>query len=139
MWTEDAGLPEPHVNRTVRTSSGRLVCVPDLFDEEAGLVVEYEGEEHRKIRRHASDAARHERCREVGLEYCMVTAPDMRRPDVVVRRLQAARARAAFTPVTERRWVVAPRDSVPLDEVLDSREDMARQLWQHRGVRILPW
>ena len=43
VWTQDAGLPEPWVNRRVEDLDGHLICNPDLFDEEAGTVVEYDG------------------------------------------------------------------------------------------------
>jgi hypothetical protein len=137
-WTVDAGLPTPHVNRTLRTLDGGFICKPDLFDEDAGLVVEYDGAEHSRTRRRASDAARHERCRDVGLEYCVVTAPDMRRPDSVIARLRAARRRASFAAPEHRRWVVAPRVEEPLDVVLDRREAISEH-WRQRGVSIPPW
>jgi len=139
LWTVDAGLPAPHVNRTIRGCDGALVCVPDLFDEEAGLVVEYDGEDHRERTRHAADAGRYERCRELALEYCMVTGPDMSAPTTVVRRLLGARQRLLFLPPSDRRWVIAPRDTEPLDAYLDRRERFARELWEQRGVRIVPW
>jgi hypothetical protein len=138
VWTVDAGLPATQVNRTLRTPDGRFICVPDLFDEDAGLVVEYDGEEHSRTRRRASDASRHDRCRDVGLEYCVVTAPDMRRRDALVARLRAARQRASFTAPEHRRWVVAPRVEKPLDVLLDQREAVAEH-WRQRGVSIPPW
>jgi len=123
----------------VRGPDGHFVCKPDLFDEEAGLVVEYDGEEHRPIRRHASDAGRHERCRDVGLEYCMVTGPDMSDRGGVVARLRSARARAPFTPVEQRRWFVAQDDEESVDDYLDRREAMASELWEQRGIWIPSW
>jgi hypothetical protein len=77
VWQVDAGLPAPLVNQEVFDSEGRLICVADLIDVEAGMVVEYDGAEHRRARRHSKDVAREERCRRVGLEYCKVTGPDM--------------------------------------------------------------
>ena len=138
VWTVDAGLPTPHVNRTLRTPDGRFICVPDLFDEDAGLVIEYDGEEHSRTRRRASDALRHDRCRDVGLEYCVVTAPDMRRRDSLVARLRAARQRAPFVAREQRRWVVAPRTEESLDVLLDQREAVAGH-WRRRGVSLPPW
>jgi hypothetical protein len=55
VWRVDAGLPEPLVNRELFDLEGRLVCVADLLDPVAGLVVEYDGAEHRKARRHSKD------------------------------------------------------------------------------------
>lgn len=55
------------------------MCTPDLFDDEAGLVVEYDGTEHRAARRHTRDVVREEQCRRLGLEYCKVTAHERHR------------------------------------------------------------
>lgn len=82
------------------------MCVADLFDEEAGLVVEFDGAEHRKARRHARDVAREERCRQLGLEYAKVTGPDLRDRRLVVDRLRSARSRALFLPAGARAWTL---------------------------------
>lgn len=66
VYELDARLPTPQVNRTVYDLSGRLLCVADLFDEEAGMVVEYDGAEHRKVRRHARDVRREDLGRRSG-------------------------------------------------------------------------
>lgn len=105
-WTLDAALPSPLVNQPIFTLSGALVCIADLFDEEAGLVIEYDGVEHRDAGRHASDVARFERIREVGLELTSVTGPDIDNRRLVVQRLRAARARSPFLPMGVRRWTL---------------------------------
>jgi hypothetical protein len=51
VWEVDAGLPRPLVNCEVFGLDGRLLCIADRFDPEAGLVVEYDGAEHRKALR----------------------------------------------------------------------------------------
>jgi hypothetical protein len=104
IWTDDAGLPPPGVNTMLFDLSGRLLGCADLFDAEAGLVIEYDGAEHLRDRRRARDAARDEDCRAVGLEYTRVVASDLRRPELVVRRLHAARARSLFLPPHQRQW-----------------------------------
>lgn len=114
VYVLDAGLPPPHVNREVFDLDGRLVCIPDLFDEEAGMVVEYDGAQHRGAGRHTRDVAREEACRRVGLEYCKVTGLDLHRVDTVVERLHAVRDRAAFLPPGRRRWTLDyPRNWSP--------------------------
>ncbi|QIK65231.1 hypothetical protein G7072_01760 [Nocardioides sp. HDW12B] len=107
IWTLDAALPAPLVNQPVFTLDGDLVCIADLFDEEAGLVAEYDGAEHRHAGRHARDVARYERVREVGLEHTSVTGPDIDNRRLVVRRLRAGRDRSAFLPEGARRWTLA--------------------------------
>ena len=106
LWTLDARLPPPLVNQPVFTLQGDFVCMADLFDPDAGLVVEYDGAEHRRTRRHARDVARTERIRDVGLETTAVTGLDIDNRRLVVHRLLAARARAAFLPEDRRRWTL---------------------------------
>lgn len=142
VWIHDAGLPAPVVNPGLYDASGRFVCVPDLLDTEAGLVVEYDGEEHRSARRHHADVHREDRCRRLGLEYCTVTAPDLRDVPGLVERLRATRSRARFVPAGGRPWRTGPRpDESPesLDQVLDHRERRSAELWRARGTHVLPW
>jgi hypothetical protein len=106
VWTLDAGLPAPLVNQPVFTLDGDFVCMADLFDRDAGLVVEYDGAEHRRARRHARDVARTEKIRDVGLETTSVTGLDIDNRRLVVGRLLAARKRAAFRPEDQRRWTL---------------------------------
>jgi len=139
LWTVDAGLPAPLVNREVRTTSGGFVCIPDLFDESAGLVVEYNGDDHRGMRRQGLDARRFERCRDVRLEYCMVTALDMHDEGEVIARLRAARRRSLFAPPEQRLWTVGPVARPSVDERLDMLEQSSRDAWQRWGLRRPPW
>lgn len=142
MWEVDAALPRPFVNREVFDLRGRLICIADLFDEEAGMVIEYDGAEHRKARRHSKDVAREERCRRVGLEYCKVTGPDMHRPAVVVERFHTTRARAKFSAASARGWTIDPPAgrTAPLsvDERI-ARRALAVRAMAERGVRMPPW
>ncbi len=139
VWTRDAGLPEPWVNRRLEDLDGHLICHPDLFDEEAGTVVEYDGEEHRSAARHDHDVRRQERCRRAGLEYVIVTSRDLHRRPALVERLRVARARSRFAPVGDRAWALAPVPARNLDDELDEREWRSEELWRARGVRVLPW
>lgn len=107
IWSLDAGLPDPLLNQDVLDGDGRFICCADLLDEEAGLVVEYDGAEHLTMTRRARDRTREEGCRDVGLEYTSVMGPDLRSPGLVVRRLLAARERAEFAPSEQRTWRLA--------------------------------
>ncbi|QVT78592.1 hypothetical protein ENKNEFLB_00970 [Nocardioides aquaticus] len=103
-----AGLPAAVlVNCAVRDPAGRLLGVADLLDQEAGLVVEYDGAEHRGDRRSSRDAVKDEDLRDAGLEVTRVTGRDLHDPDLVVARLVRARARALVSR-GPRRWVVTP-------------------------------
>jgi hypothetical protein len=104
VWRLDAGLPPPLVNRPVFDLRGRLLGYPDLLDEQSGLVAEYDGADHRRAARHASDAGREDLFRRHGLEVTRVTGPDLLVPGRVRERLLEAHARAVRRPETERRW-----------------------------------
>lgn len=109
VWVVDAQLPTPLVNQEVFDRRGGLVCIADLFDPIAGMVVEYDGAEHRRAARHSRDVAREEACRRIGLEYCKVTGPDMPDRQRVVDRLRSSRSRALFLPPSERAWTLSRR------------------------------
>lgn len=107
-WTVDAGLPRPLENPELYDLRGNLLCIPDLLDEEAGLVGEYDGAEHLTLSRRVRDDEREEACRRMGLEYVRYTGPDLRDISRVVRRLTAARSRALFRAPQERLWTIDP-------------------------------
>ena len=102
------GTPRPRENQPLYDLEGNLVCVPDLLDEDAGLVGEYDGAVHLTLARRVRDDAREEACRRLGLEYARFTGPDLRDTDRVVRRLLSARSRALFLPPHRRRWTLEP-------------------------------
>lgn len=104
----EAGLPPVLVNCPIFDRTGRLLGIADLLDVEAGLVVEYDGADHRDATRQAQDIAKEERLRGVGLEVTRVTGQDLRDVPLVVNRLHAARARASFEAEVDRRWVARP-------------------------------
>ncbi len=103
-WVLDANLPAPMMNRAVRDRSGRLIGVPDLFDQEAGVAGEYDGAFHRDRERHRHDVSRWEAFRAVGIETFTVVAGD--RTPTVVQRMHAARRRALWLPPENRDWTV---------------------------------
>ncbi len=108
IWLLDAGLPQPLVNCPIRDTSGTLLGIADLLDPEAGLVVEFDGADHRTTQQHSRDVAKDEAMRDVGLEVARVTGRDLRSPDRVVARLRNARQRAGFEPESSRRWRAFP-------------------------------
>jgi very-short-patch-repair endonuclease len=104
-----AELPELKVNCDVLDLSGRLLGIADLLDVEAGLVIEFNGADHRSALRQTADVRKEERLRRVGLEVTGVTGMDLREPGRVVRRLVDARSRARFESSATRRWAARPR------------------------------
>lgn len=123
----DAGLPLPSANCPIHDLRGRLLGIADLLDLEAGLVVEFDGAEHRGRRRHTKDVAKDEAFRGCGLEVTRVTGTDLNDTALVVRRVLTARRRAAFDPPDRRRWEARPpRDTV--ERELREREQMSEIL-----------
>jgi hypothetical protein len=108
VWTRTLDLPRPLVNVAVFDRRGRLLGYPDLFDEDAGLVVEYDGPDHRSAERHSDDVDREARFRAVGLEVTRVTARDLRDRFRLAQRLSEARGRAPFDRSEVRRWTTVP-------------------------------
>jgi hypothetical protein len=130
IWQLDARRPRPLVNPPVFDLEGTLLGYPDLLDVEAGVVGEYDGEDHRSALRHSSDVTREGLFRDHGLELFRVTGPDMRDPSLVVDRIHAAYRRAAARH--DRSWTLdRPAwwpPSTSLDERLSLRESDPRNL-----------
>lgn len=107
----DAGLPRLLVNCAIHDLQGVLLGVADLLDLRAGLVIEFDGEDHRGRTRHTRDVAKDEALRGVGLEVTRITGTDLRDRGLVVRRVTAARSRAVGRAAAsgQRRWTPRPR------------------------------
>lgn len=107
----DAGLPRLWVNPVVYDRSGGRLGEVDLLDVEAGLVIEYDGADHRTASQHSYDVGKEAALRRAGLEVARVTGADLRRPGRVVERLTGAREQARFEPEGCRAWVARPRST----------------------------
>jgi hypothetical protein len=136
IWVIDAGLRTPLVNCPVYDLSGRLLGIADLFDDEAGVVVEFDGADHRRARRQSKDVQKTERLRRVGLEVTRVTGQELQERSMLVDRFLASRARAAFAAPADRLWVARP----PADDLharIIEREQL-RQLHEALEAQPLP-
>ena len=71
------GLPRPRVNRPVYAVDGWFLGIPDLLDEESGLVAEYDGAGHREAKQHARDNAREKLMEHHGLVVVRACASDL--------------------------------------------------------------
>ncbi|MGI3786444.1 MAG: hypothetical protein ACRYG2_37350, partial [Janthinobacterium lividum] len=115
-------FPEADVllNPTLLDAGGRFVAMPDLFDEEAGLALEYDGaswdsdrtEGHRDPRQHREDNVREEAVERLGVIVVRADAADLglhRRETAY--RLRRARADGLGRDRGRDRWVVRPGPS----------------------------
>lgn len=131
VWELDARLPRPLTNQHVWDDRGRLLGIADLLDPAVGLLVEFDGADHRSARRHSRDVDREARFRDAGLEVCRVTGPDLLDHGLVVRRVLGAHERArrlppgAWSTTPPAAWEVPPG----LDDLLDER-DARHALWE---------
>lgn len=102
LATLDADLVGLSVNCPVFSLTGELIGIPDLLDEETGLVVESDGDDAHAGRR-TRDNHRQERFeRQGGMVVCRVTADDHADRWGTAARLRAARRDAAHR--SEQRW-----------------------------------
>jgi len=120
----DAGLPPPLINCPVYDLHGRLLGIADLLDPIAGLVVEFDGADHRGKARHNRDLAKDEALRGVGLEVTRVSGDDLNDSELVVGRVQGARSRCHFEPADRRRWEARPVPDRAEQEIRE-REELA--------------
>jgi hypothetical protein len=108
VWEMDADLPRPFYNQPLFGTGGQLLGYPDLFDEEAGLVGEYAGADHRDAVRHRKDVEREQRMRDHDLEYFTVVAGELRDRRQIVQRMLSTRSRARFLCAEDRTWTLSP-------------------------------
>jgi hypothetical protein len=133
IWVLDAGLDPPMCNRELFDLDGRLIGVPDLLDVEAGLVGEYQGEDHKDPARHRKDVAREQLLRDHGLEYFELVGGDVAHRQVAVDRMLRARRRAKFLPPESRAWTLDPPPWRTRPETVDEylvRTGQADRLWR---------
>jgi hypothetical protein len=108
VWVIVAELRPPLCNRPLFDRHGNFVATPDLIDEEAGVVVEYEGVTHLDRTQRGKDVKREALFRRHGLEYVAVVAADHASPQGLAARMHAARERSAFAAPSARDWTLDP-------------------------------
>ncbi|MBA2769880.1 MAG: hypothetical protein H0U35_12300 [Sporichthyaceae bacterium] len=105
VWVVEAGLPVPLVNCDVVDEQGFLLGVADLIDLEAAMVGEYDGKDHRDLKRHTSDNVREEGFERHNLVVVRATALDLwPRRARLVTRLQAAHRDGLSRDRSRDRW-----------------------------------
>lgn len=100
----EAGLPRLVVNQPVFDLDENFLGIPDLLDPEAGLVLEFDGRDHRLRQQHRSDNIREEELELVNLTVSRVDSLDFGRPDELRTRLRARRAQGLARDRSRDRW-----------------------------------
>ena len=106
FYVGPAGLPRPLVNRAIFDRRGRLLGVADLFDPDAGLVTEFDGQDHRARRRHRADNLREEDLEAANLVVCRVDSLDLRSPVPLAERLRMRHDQGRRRNRAHDRWTV---------------------------------
>jgi len=115
VYVQDVGGPDPLLNASLLDLDGRFVAMPDLFDDEAGLAMEYDGASwvgerplgHRDVDQHRSDNVREEAMERRNVIVVRADAQDVgahRRRTAA--RLQAARQDGLRRDRRRDRWIV---------------------------------
>jgi hypothetical protein len=107
VWERRVGR-RPLCNVPVFDRSGRHVGTPDLLDQEAGVVGEYDGSLHLLGTQRARDLRREGEFRALGLEYVTMVGGD--RSDgygSFLRRLATAYENARWAAEAKRAWTLA--------------------------------
>ncbi len=107
------------VNCPIYDLSGRLLGIADLVDLEAGLVVEFDGADHRLAVRHTRDVVKEDALRRVGIEVVRVTGAEVDDETVVGDRVRAGRTRARFEAESQRLWTARPRQDTLHDRIVE--------------------
>ncbi|QDP95897.1 hypothetical protein FOE78_08290 [Microlunatus elymi] len=105
-----AGLPEPLINVRLFDDDGVFLGNPDLFDPDAALGVEFDGEHHRDRHQHRRDNIREERFESVGVTVVRADSLDLRwrkRPSLI-RRMIDGYHRGQRRDRSHDRWMIDP-------------------------------
>ena len=104
VWSACRPTAPLATNRPIFDRAGRHLLTPDLLDERAGVVGEYDGAVHLEDPTRRRDLDREALCRDLGLE--PVTMMSSSRPDAAgfTARLDAAYRRASARSREGRSW-----------------------------------
>ncbi|HEY2644200.1 MAG TPA: hypothetical protein VGI56_10665 [Galbitalea sp.] len=89
VMLRQAGFPDPRVNYVVTDRFGAFLARTDLFIEEYKLVLEYQGDYHRKSREQfRSDMTRRSKLEAEGLRFMEINGDDLHDPAEVMQRIR---------------------------------------------------
>lgn len=118
LYLEQAPDARIHLNPTLTARDGRFVAMPDLFDEDAGLALEYDGATwegersagHRDPEQHREDNVREEAMERLGVLVVRAGAGDLGAHRVqTAYRVRRARLDGLGRNRLRDRWVLRPR------------------------------
>ncbi|MFP5282823.1 MAG: hypothetical protein ACLGIF_05165 [Actinomycetes bacterium] len=111
FYQVDLGLPRPLVNPPVFGLDGSFLGMVDLLDPEAGLALEFDGQDHRQRGQHRRDNLREEGLEQANLTVARVDSLDLQhhRPELA-RRLRSRRAQGMRRDRTQDRWTLTEPD-----------------------------
>ncbi|QDP96736.1 hypothetical protein FOE78_13190 [Microlunatus elymi] len=113
-YCREAGLPQPLINRPVYTRSGALLGKPDLFDPEAALATEFDGEGHRDRWQHHNDNLREELFEDHNVTVVRSDSLDFRAArDGLIQRVIAGYRRGLERHLSKDRWTLTPPGWAP--------------------------
>jgi|GEM_PF-6736344 len=92
----------------------------DLLDPEAGLVLEFDGEDHRHPAQRSHDIAKQEAFEDEGLVVGHFSSADLDTPRIAADRIARLRRLAKFLPPRDRTWVAVP-PSPRINQVMQQR------------------
>jgi very-short-patch-repair endonuclease len=99
------------VNQPVYDLSGNLLGLADLLDPDAGLVTEFDGQQHRERAQHRADNVREERLEAAGLVVVRVDSSDfLRHRDEMRHRIRVAWKRGMSRDRSHDRWTLSELD-----------------------------
>ena len=84
---QQAGLPGLLVNVPLYRATGEFLGIPDLLEPVTGLVIEYDGEQHRDLDQHTADNLREESFEGAGLAVVRVTSLDLKDAEATSSRI----------------------------------------------------
>jgi hypothetical protein len=84
---QQAGLPGLLVNVPLYDATGEFLGIPDLLEPVTGLVIEYDGGQHRDLDQHTADNLREESFEGAGLAVVRVTSLDLKDAEATSSRI----------------------------------------------------
>ncbi len=109
LCRQQAGLAGLLVNVPVYDAAGDFLGIPDLLEPVTGLVIEYDGEQHRDLEQHTADNLREEGFEGAGLAVVRVTSLDLKDPEATSSRISDANQRRLSRNRAADGWTVGWR------------------------------